>query len=120
VGALTGMALTHWSPAAGQPEGYPERLPFVPNTPVEIRQEGSRVTMCWRGVDRPFDLLQQLIGASARDGWSRVPDEADAARTAPPQRVRFRSDAGERVIEVTVAGPFSSVSLTQSEQEPLL
>jgi hypothetical protein len=96
--------------ATVRPEHYPADLPFVPDRPVELSMAGSELRLAWHGVDRPFDLVQQLIGASAQDGWTR---EERQQAGAPPRRVRLGRAGARRQIDVVQAGPFSSVVLKQ-------
>jgi hypothetical protein len=98
--------------AAQRPENYPADLPFVPCRPVELSMAGSELRVAWHGVDRPFDLVQQLIGASAQDGWTREERQQTAA---PSRRVRLSRAGVQREIDVVQAGPFSSVVLKQRE-----
>jgi hypothetical protein len=105
---------------ARRPADYPVELPFVPNLQVEVGETAGERTLTWPAVDRPLDLLQQLIGACASAGWSRVAAQRAAVQddepTATTHRARFRSGTLERRIEAVQAGPFSFVTLSQKER----
>jgi hypothetical protein len=104
-----------WPPAAAVPAGYPAGLPFVPNRQVAVELEAGGVrVMKWWGVDRPVELVQQLIGTSVQEGWAL--DEAAAAPSGDAgvaRRLRFARGTDERVIESVQAGHFSFVTLTE-------
>jgi hypothetical protein len=100
-------------PAAAQrPDGYPDTLPFIPNQLVEITEFEDAVVMKWFGVERPFDVMQQLVGASVAEGWTAVSEEAEPADAGGTRR-RFTRGRLERELEVLPAGPFTSVILRQ-------
>jgi hypothetical protein len=105
-----------WPAAAQRPPGYPDALPFVPGAAVDVSASDtagdSTVVMKWLGVERPDDLVQQLVGACAVTGWRRTPDPADPG-PGPSRLVRFVAGGAERVIEAVRAGPFSFVMLTE-------
>jgi hypothetical protein len=101
-------------PAAPErPEGYPETLPFIPEQLVEITEFEDAAVMKWFGVDRPFDLMQQLAGACVSEGWSAVGAEGEPADAAQTARRRYTRGRLERELEVLPAGPFTSVILRQ-------
>jgi hypothetical protein len=101
-----------------RPEDYPHGLPFVPGTLVEISEFADAAVMKWFGVERPFDLMQVLTGASVGEGWMVVDDDsAGQPAPAPPRRRRFRAGSYDRDVEVLQAGPFTSVVLRQRRRE---
>jgi hypothetical protein len=101
-------------PAAPQrPEGYPEALPFIPGQLVEITEFEDAAAMKWFGVDRPFDLMQQLAGACVSEGWSAIGGAGEPVDAAPSARRRYVRGNLERELEVLPAGPFTSVVLRQ-------
>jgi hypothetical protein len=108
--------VAEWPASAQRPPGYPEALPFVPDAAVDVTVDvtgdGGTVVMKWLGVERPADLVQQLVGACAVAGWRRTADPADPGRSTP-RHVRFVAGEAERVIEAVHAGPFSFVMLTE-------
>jgi hypothetical protein len=98
-------------PAAPErPDGYPSALPFIPNQLVEITEFEDAAVMKWFGVDRPFDIMQQLAGTSVAEGWSATREDGGSADSA---RSRFALGHLERELEVLPAGPFTSVILRQ-------
>jgi hypothetical protein len=99
--------------APAPPDGYPHTLPFIPNQLVEITEFEDAVVMKWFGVERPFDVVQQLAGASAAEGWTAVREEAEQPDFAGTTRRRFTLGRLERELEVLPAGPFTSVILRQ-------
>lgn len=109
--------MTVYPASARRPRDYPPGLPFVTGALVEITASAGSVAMKWFGVDRPFDVLQQLTGDSARDGWRVIDDDGPAPGGAPRRR-RLRLGSSRREIVVLQAGPFSSVVLTQTGREP--
>jgi len=123
-----------WPPAPQRPADYPEWLPFIPNVEVGIEigeggrvadpdeggavPGGSVVVMKWWAVERPLELLQQLLGASAREGWS-VHDDAPPVTgdTGSVRRITFRQGNRERVLEAVQAARFSFVTLTERDAD---
>lgn len=99
--------------AAERPPEYPAGLPFVPGTLVEISEFADAAVMKWFGVQRPFDVLQQVTAASAGEGWHLVDDDVPLQSTRPISRRRMQAGDYERDIEVLHAGPFTSVILRQ-------
>jgi hypothetical protein len=95
------------------PDGYPDTLPFIPHQLVEITEFEDAVVMKWFGVERPFDLMQQLAGASVAEGWTAVREEAEPADLAATARRRYTLGSLERELQVLPAGPFTSVILRQ-------
>lgn len=98
-----------------RPDGYPAGLPFVPNAEVGVEgiAEGDVVVLKWLRVERPLEMLQQLIGASVKDGWTLHDDEPPATGdTGSIRRLCFMRGERQRVIEAVQAGEFSFVTLT--------
>jgi predicted Zn-dependent protease with MMP-like domain len=95
-----------------RPDGYPDTLPFIPHQLVEITEFEDAVVMKWFGVDRPFDVMQQLAGASVAEGWTALREEGEPADAGTTRR-RYILARLERELEVLPAGPFTSVILRQ-------
>jgi hypothetical protein len=109
-----------WPAAGSAPEDYPEGIPFVPDVEVGIETEsdGDIVVMKWWAIQRPLELMQQLLGASVRQGWVLHSDEPPATGdTGSIRSMCFHREGRERVIEALQAGPFSAVTLTQRPLE---
>jgi predicted Zn-dependent protease with MMP-like domain len=98
--------------APAPPDGYPHTLPFIPNQLVEITEFEDAVVMKWFGVERPFDVVQQLAGASVAEGWTAASAEGGPADAGTTRR-RYTLGRLERELEVLPAGPFTSVILRQ-------
>lgn len=123
-----------WPPSSHRPPDFPEGLPFVPGIEVGIEvgeggrtadldeggavPAGSVVVMKWWAVERPLEVLQQLLGASVRDGWT-VHDDAPPATgdTGSIRRIAFRQGDRERVVEAVQAARFSFVTLTERDAQ---
>jgi predicted Zn-dependent protease with MMP-like domain len=97
---------------AERPDGYPDTLPFIPRQLVEITEFEDAVVMKWFGVERPFEVMQQLAGASVAEGWTAVRGEGEPADAGLTRR-RYTLGRVERELEVLPAGPFTSVILRQ-------
>jgi hypothetical protein len=101
-------------PAAPErPDGYPHTLPFIPHQLVEITEFEDAVVMKWFGVERAFDVMQQLAGASVAEGWTAVREEGEPADLAGTTRRRYTLGSLDRELEALPAGPFTSVILRQ-------
>jgi hypothetical protein len=108
-----------WEAAPAVPQDYPAGLPFVPNLKVGIEEEAEGVVvMKWWGVERPLEVMQQLLGASVQDGWA-VHDDLPAATgdAGSIRRISMRRGGNERVVEAIQAAPFSFVTLTERPLE---
>ncbi|HSJ23212.1 MAG TPA: hypothetical protein VK929_00925 [Longimicrobiales bacterium] len=103
--------------SSDRPDGYPQDLPFVPGAEVGLEggidAEKDSIVLKWLRVERPLEMLQQLIGASVRDGWTLHDDDPPATGdTGSVRRLCFVRGARERVIEAVQAAEFSFVTLT--------
>jgi hypothetical protein len=86
----------------------------VPNVEVGIEDGAGVVVMKWWGVQRPLELMQQLLGASVQDGWQLVSEVPRPTGDAGSIRTMvFRREQLERTVETVQAAPFSFVTLTQ-------
>jgi hypothetical protein len=107
-----------WSGTATVPPDYPTGLPFVPNAEVGIEEKGDAVLMKWWALQRPLELMQQLLGASVQDGWQLTSEEPQPTGDAGSmRRMVFQRDGLERIIEALQAAQFSFVTLTQRPAE---
>jgi hypothetical protein len=73
--------------SAERPPDYPAGLPFIPGALVEITEFADAAVMKWFAVERPFEVMQQLVGMSAADGW-----QAEPATTAPGKPAALAPD----------------------------
>lgn len=94
-----------------RPHTYPADLPFVPGRTVQVMDQGAVRRLSWFAVDRPADLVQQLVGACASDGWTRQP----VAGAHPPRLVVFTRGEWQRRIEAVQAGELSFVTLEERQ-----
>jgi hypothetical protein len=105
-----------WPAAATRPDAFPTSLPFVPHAEVGVEQDAVAgvVVMKWWAVARPLELMQQLLGASVKDGWTLHDDDAPSTGDAGSvRRMCFRRDERERIVEALQAASLSSVTLTE-------
>jgi hypothetical protein len=105
-----------WPAAASRPDDFPAGLPFVPDVEVGVEHDAVAgvVVMKWWGVARPLELMQQLLGASVKDGWTLYDDAPQPTGDAGSvRRMCFRLRERERIIEAMQAAQFSFVTLTE-------
>jgi hypothetical protein len=105
-----------WPASAERPEGFPAGLPFVPHVEVAVEHDAVAgvIVMKWWGVARPLELMQQLLGASVKDGWTLHDDEPPITGDAGSvRRMCFRLGERERTVETLQAAQFSFVTLTE-------